>query len=123
MKKEIIIVDDDRGILTLLKFVLEKDYKVHLANNGATALQQLDENEFHPDLVISDLNMPYLNGQSFINQLRISGFYRSIPVVVLSANENLEEDLKKMPFTVEGFIKKPFNPVELKKLISSILPA
>ncbi|MES2647831.1 MAG: response regulator [Bacteroidota bacterium] len=121
MKKNIIIVDDDKGILTLLRFVLDKEYNIQVATNGATALQQLDESHTHPDLIISDLNMPYLNGQSFINQLRISGFYRNIPILVLSAKENLAEDLKQMPFTVEGFIQKPFNPADLKKMISTIL--
>ena len=123
MKKNIIVVDDDKGILTLLKFVLEKDYNVFLAGNGATALQTLDDNLFNPDLIISDLNMPYLNGQSLINQLRISGFYRSIPILVLSANDHLEEEVNKLSSPVEAFSKKPFNPTELKQTIARVLQA
>lgn len=121
MKKNIIIVDDDKGVLTLLKFVLENDYNIFLANNGVTALQKLEEVTFKPDLIISDLNMPYLNGQTLINQLKISGFYRSIPILVLSAEDNLEAEIKKMPVKVEGFIKKPFNPADLKKVILHLL--
>lgn len=122
MKKKIIVVDDDKGILTLLKFVLAKDYDLTMANNGATALQLLNESSHQPDLIISDLHMPFINGQSFINQLKISGFFRHIPILVLSAEENLDEEIKKIPFKLEGHIKKPFKPDELKKAISGILP-
>ena len=121
MKKSILVVDDDKGILTLLRFILEQHYTVTLAENGITALQKLNETVKHPDLIICDLAMPYLNGNSFIRQVKISGFYRDIPVMVLSASESIEQQVKDMPFHIDGFLQKPFSPVVLQEMIKTII--
>jgi two-component system, chemotaxis family, chemotaxis protein CheY len=65
--------------------------------------------------------MPYLDGSNFVKNLKISGFYRDTPVIVLSGSENLEETITKMPFKVDGFLSKPFNPTELSAIIDNIL--
>lgn len=119
MKKQILVVDDDLVILKLLNFVLVKDYDLTVKNNGIEALQWLEEGN-DPSLIISDMQMPFFDGQSFIKNLKISGFYKDTPVLILSGTDNLALQVDTMPFTVEGFIKKPFNPTELKATIQSI---
>jgi len=119
MKKQILVVDDDLVISRLLTFILAENYNIVTKNNGMEAFRWLEEGNF-PDLVISDMMMPYLDGSSFVKNLKNSGFYRDTPVIVLSGVENLEEIVNQMPFKVDGYFKKPFNPGALKALISEI---
>ena len=72
MKKRLLIVDDDLSILKLLAFILSKDYNIVVKNNGIDAFGWLEDGNI-PDLIISDLQMPYFDGQSFIKNIKISG--------------------------------------------------
>jgi two-component system, chemotaxis family, chemotaxis protein CheY len=119
-KKQILIVDDDVIISRLLTIIFTENYNVVAKPNGIEAFRWLEEGNY-PDLVISDMMMPYLDGSSFVKNLKNSGFYRDTPVVVLSGAENLNELIDEMPFKVEGYFKKPFNPAALKASISNIL--
>lgn len=120
MKKNILIVDDDLIISKLLTFILAQDYQVTAKSNGIEAFRWLEEGNF-PDLIISDMMMPYLDGSSFVKNLKNSGFYRDTPVIVLSGMENLGELVAAMPFKVDAYFTKPFNPGDLKSQISKIL--
>ncbi|PST83491.1 two-component system response regulator [Pedobacter yulinensis] len=119
-KKRILIVDDEPSILKLLNFILSPIYQVFTVTSGYNAHLWLEEGNM-PDLIISDMNMPHFDGQSFMKSIKISGFYRDIPLVILSAAEDLQMIVKEMPFTVEAFLPKPFNPEVLKNKISEIL--
>lgn len=119
MKKQILIVDDDPVISRLLTIIFTEAYNVVSKPNGIEAFRWLEEGNY-PDLVISDMMMPYLDGSSFVKNLKNSGFYRDTPVIVLSGAENLEELVGLMPFKVEGYFKKPFNPSALKEFIFKI---
>lgn len=120
MKKIILIVDDDLGILKLLNFILSKDYEIVVQTNGFDALDWL-ENGNMPELIISDLAMPTFDGQAFVKNVKISGFYGDIPVVLLSAAHDLDDQVAAMPFKVDAYLHKPFNPTILKSEISKIL--
>lgn len=120
MKKQILIVDDEISILKLLNFILSKEYDLVIKNSGVEAVNWLEEGN-DPDLIISDLQMPYFDGTSFVRSLKISGFYRDTPVLLLSGTENLEDQVGKMPFKVESFLEKPFNPSTLKVMIEDLL--
>jgi len=120
MKKVLLIVDDDLSILKLLNFILSKDYDIVVKTNGFDALDWL-ENGNMPELIISDLAMPTFDGQAFVKNVKISGFYGDIPVVLLSAAHDLDEQVRTMPFKVEAYLHKPFNPTSLKTEISKIL--
>lgn len=120
MKKLLLIVDDDLSILKLLNFILSKDYDIVVKTSGFEALDWL-ENGNIPELIISDLAMPTFDGQAFVKNVKISGFYKDIPVVLLSAAHDLEDQVNNMPFAVEAYLHKPFNPTVLKSEISKIL--
>lgn len=119
-KKRILIVDDEPSILKLLDFILAKDYEIHAFESGYKAHLWLEDGNF-PDIVILDLNMPHFDGTSFLKSIKISGFYREIPVIILSAAEDLDDVIKNLRFEVEGCFPKPFNPEILKNKISSVL--
>jgi len=120
MKTQILIVDDDIVILKLLNFILSKHYDLVIKNSGLEALSWLEEGN-DPDLVISDLEMPYIDGQTFVRNLKISGFYGDTPVLVLSGLENLDEEMRSMPFKIDAYLPKPFNPTALKSAITQAL--
>lgn len=120
MKKEILIVDDEVTILKLLNFVLSKDYKLIIKNSGVEAISWLEEGN-DPALIISDLHMPYFDGSSFIHNLKVSGYYRDIPVILLSGNDDLKAVADSMTRKAEAYIHKPFNPEALKAEISRLL--
>ncbi|HAL82005.1 MAG TPA: two-component system response regulator [Mucilaginibacter sp.] len=120
MKKKILIVDDDLSILKLLNFILSKEYDIVVKNNGMDAFSWLEDGDI-PELIISDLQMPYFDGQSFVKNVKISGLFRDIPVIVLSAAYDLEDQVNNMPFQVDAYIPKPFNPTSLKSAIHQIL--
>ncbi|WP_432710857.1 response regulator [Pedobacter sp.] len=118
-KKQILIVDDEITILKLLNFVLSADYDLIIKNSGVEALTWLEEGH-SPELILSDLEMPYFDGSSFIHNLKISGFYRDTPVVILSGASNLEERVAEMRFNVDACIPKPFNPTQLKTALKEV---
>jgi two-component system chemotaxis response regulator CheY len=118
-KKQILVVDDEISILKLLNFVLSKEYDLVIKNSGVEALTWLEEGN-SPALILSDLEMPYFDGTSFIHNLKISGFYRDTPVIILSGAINLNERVSQMTFELDAYIPKPFNPVQLKEAISSV---
>lgn len=119
MRKQILIVDDELSILKLLNFVLSPIYDLVIKNSGVEAISWLEEGN-NPNLIISDLSMPYFDGSLFIRNLKISGFYRDTPVILVSGEENLADLVQEMPFEVNYFISKPFNPSDLKAAISNI---
>jgi len=118
-KKQVLIVDDEVSILKLLNFVLSDLYELVIKTSGVEALSWLEEGN-SPALIISDLEMPYFDGSSFIYNLKISGFYRDTPVIILSGAQNLEERISQMPFQLDACIPKPFNPTQLKEAIFKV---
>jgi len=120
IRKQILAVDDELSILKLLNFILSKDYDLVIKQNGADAISWLEDGN-DPALIISDLEMPCIDGGSFIRNLKISGFYRNTPVILLSGAENLDNIVSKMQFPADCYFKKPFNPAELKLSISEAL--
>jgi CheY-like chemotaxis protein len=118
-KKQILVVDDEISILKLLNFVLSPDYELVIKTSGVEALTWLEEGH-SPALILSDLEMPYFDGSSFIHNLKISGFYRDTPVIILSGASNLAERVAQMSFKLDDFVPKPFNPAQLKEVINNV---
>lgn len=119
IRKQILIVDDEVSILKLLNFVLSVDYDLVIKTSGVEALTWLEEGH-SPSLILSDLEMPYFDGSSFIYNLKISGFYRDTPVIILSGANNLAERVSQMPFQLDDYVQKPFNPAQLKEAILNV---
>ena len=74
-----------------------------------------------PDIILLDMSMPRLSGNEFLRNIRQSGFFRDIPVIVVSGNDG-EEDVKNcLRWGVDDYLTKPFNPISLKKRIETVL--
>lgn len=119
-KRNILIIDDHDSIRMILGNILVKDYDVVTKKDGIDAFAWLQQG-FIPDLIILDMIMPRLHGISFLHNLRSSGLFAQIPVLVLSGNESEEFMLKSKDLGITGYITKPFNPETLRKTVAESL--
>ncbi|MHB1279354.1 MAG: response regulator transcription factor [Bacteroidia bacterium] len=119
MEKTLLAVDDEKSILMILDFVFGKKYKVVQKNNGQEATQWLQQGNM-PDVIVADMNMPEMNGFEFILQIRSSGLYRDVPLIMLSGNENTADKIKCLNAGADDYLVKPFNPEELEARINNI---
>jgi len=112
MKKKVRVIDDELSIRMLLENFLNKTYTVFTKNDGLEGLSWLEEGNI-PDLVVADIQMPNLDGYQFVENLRASGYFRHIPIIMLSGIESTTEKIKCLKLGADDYIVKPFNPEEL----------
>ncbi len=122
----ILIVDDNEMNREVLSRRLERQgYSYALAEDGARALELLREQEF--DLVLLDIMMPKMNGYQVLEALkadrtrRLGGASRDLPVIVVSAVDELDSIVKCVELGAEDYLFKPFNPVLLRARIGACL--
>lgn len=110
MPKRILIVDDDPSILEMTSLVLGKrGYEVATAPHGILALQEIQKKL--PDLILTDVLMPEMDGYSFYKELKKNTATADIPVLIITARGKMEDTFKVMG--ADGFIAKPILPEEL----------
>lgn len=116
---KIVVVDDDEEILSYLYNELSSNYKVRTCSNGKEALEIiLAEN---PQLVISDVIMPGLDGYSLLKQIKKNTTVSHIPTILLTSKTELEERIKGIKYGADAYLNKPFNVDELKAVIINLL--
>ena len=126
-KRSILVVDDEPEIVTLLRFVLEKDgYDVTEAGNGQAALDRMGVGgnsapAYRPDLIILDIMMPIMDGYTLNMKLQGNPATSSIPILVLTAKGQKMRDLFEMAPNVAAYVQKPFDPKMLRELIAGIV--
>ncbi len=120
-KPHLLVVDDDLAIRAILQNILRKDFRVTTAGSGYEALAWL-ANGNRPDLIVSDITMPGINGFGLLKALSQSGLYNNIPVVVLSGHCKEEVSAQAMVYNnLKACLSKPFDPVLLKTQINTVL--
>lgn len=120
MKKKILIIDDELSIRMLLENFLKREYSVVTKNDGMEGLTWLEEGNI-PDLIVADIQMPNLDGYDFIKNLRASGYFKHIPLIMLSGIESTSEKIKCLKLGADDYIVKPFNPEELSIRIELLI--
>ena len=120
MNKRILLVEDHDSLRLLVGSFLSKSFEVVSTKNGLEAMGWLSKG-VRPDIIITDARMPELNGTQMLSNLRVSGMYRDIPVVVISGSENEEDERRFKQLGVRDFFHKPFNPVNLRDRVSQII--
>jgi CheY-like chemotaxis protein len=118
MRKKVLIVDDDRMNTTLVRFVLKEKYDVMAAENGQIGIDLVKREK--PDLIILDVQMPEMSGFEFMNELKGLPGGAGIPVIMLTANENMQELF--LCEGVKGYFVKPVNTDKLEAKIKECLP-
>lgn len=114
MKKKILLVDDIKEFRTLVKIILSGNYDVVTAEDGEEALNMI-EGGLTPDVIVTDLMMPRLDGYQLITRIKSEKSSNKIPVIVLSNVDRATERERLKQQGVSGYIIKPFNTSELKE--------
>ena len=119
MNKKILIIDDNNEFRRLTKTILMSKYDVETAINGIEALTLL-QGGYLPDLIVTDLMMPGMGGKGFVEQLKSSGAFKHIPVIVLSSIDKSDEKIQLLQLGASDYLEKPYNPSELLIRIENI---
>src|SRR5688572_18498573 len=116
----ILIVDDEPFNVDYLQQELEDlDYQTITAANGQDALEKITNDS--PDLVLLDIMMPVMDGFSVLEKVKSDPAIRHIPIIVISANNDLQNMVKGIQLGAEDYLPKPFEPALLQARISSCL--
>ena len=120
MNKRILVVDDEPKLLRAVAVTLrEEGYHVTTARSGADALVCI--NEAIPDLIVSDIRMPGLDGYKLARALRSHARTALIPIIFLTAKDDRKDRLAGLRTGVDAYLTKPFDPEELIAVIANIL--
>ena len=118
MSQKILVVEDETPVAEMIRFGLERaGYKVVLATNGEEGLFLISQH--HPDLILSDILMPVMDGFAFYKELKKNPATANIPVLILTARGKMEDSFKVIG--VDDFIVKPFDVDVLLGKISGSL--
>jgi DNA-binding response OmpR family regulator len=120
MPKDLLIVDDDPGVVVALQFLMEKQgYTVMVAENGEDALELIYKHK--PDLVLLDIMLPGIDGYEVCEIIRLNPDYRKVKVLFLTAKGREVEIAKGMALGADDYIIKPFTNKELLAKVKAIL--
>ena len=109
----VLVVDDQPENIDVLSNILRSDYKVKAATNGNKALQIIQQKE-QPDLILLDIMMPGMDGYEVCEKLKEQGLAGNIPVIFISALQNVEDRVKAFTSGGVDYITKPVQPEEVK---------
>jgi DNA-binding response OmpR family regulator len=118
-RPSILIVEDNEEMRYYVREILGSDVKLIDSSHGKEALGWLASNK--PDLIISDVMMPEMNGYEFLTKLKADESLKTIPVIMLTARASEEDRLSGLSLGVDDYIIKPFNAQELKSRIHNLL--
>lgn len=119
-KKVVLLVDDEVAMVWLLTNYLTSFFEVVTKTDGKEALDWLLAGNT-PDIIVTDINMPNLNGYDFLSRVRATPAWKDIPIIMLSAMEKTSEKIKSFQLGANDYMVKPFNPAELKARLSVVL--
>jgi two-component system chemotaxis response regulator CheY len=120
--QHILIVEDSptmRALLTSALEDLDTPVKVTEAESGFEALRQLPRNAY--DLIVTDINMPDINGLELISFVRNNASYHSIPLIIVSTEGSERDRDKGVGLGADAYLVKPFEPEELRDVVRDLL--
>ncbi|MBR6589785.1 MAG: response regulator transcription factor [Bacteroidaceae bacterium] len=120
MKKRILILDDKETIAKILHIYLMGDYDCIWLSDGLQGMKWLQDGNT-PDLIISDIRMPEMRGDDFLEWLKQNELFKHIPVIMLSSEDSTSERIRLLEIGAADYIVKPFNPLELKVRVKKII--
>ena len=118
-RQRIVIVEDDKEILDYLTSELSTHYDVSTAENGRMGLSEILK--VHPDLVISDIMMPEMDGNELCSKVKGNPATSHIPVILLTAKSRDEDQLEGLEMGADAYVMKPFNMDILRRTIINLI--
>ena len=120
MPKEILIVEDEPGVVVALQFLLQQQgHKVLVAERGEDALELIYK--YKPDLVLLDIMLPGISGWEVCEIIRLNPDYRDIKIVFLTARGDESEIARGLALGADAYITKPFSNEQLIAKINTLL--
>jgi len=120
MKRKVLLVDDEDSLRRVMKDLLEREgYIVSEARDGVQALDQVDRTG--PDVIVLDLNLPGLDGYGVLSHLRSRPATADIPVVVLTAKGDEDNEVRVFELGADDFLTKPFRARALSARLDAVL--
>ena len=120
MKPSILIVEDNQMMLAFLESYLNERFNVICKSNGADALAWLESGN-RPDVIISDIEMPDINGFEMLASIKASTYLKRIPIIMLSGKDKSEDRIRSLKMGATDYLTKPFNPEELEIRIDKVI--
>ncbi len=119
--KTILIVEDSGTTRALIRAVIDElgEYETVEAGSGFEALKMLPQQEY--DLIITDINMPDINGLELINFVRNNPRYNHLPIIIVSTERSEEDKKRGIALGATAYITKPFKSIDLQEIIKKIL--
>ncbi len=118
-ENSILVVDDDSGIVNYLKLLLSPSYNIFYAYDAEGAFKQLEEHK--PDLILSDVAMPGMDGYEFCRKIKADAEICHLPVILVTAKTTTDEQITGLNTGADAYVTKPFDPEYLQALIRSLL--
>ena len=123
MAKTILIVDDSSSLRTVVKLALTRaGYEVLEAADGLEGLAQLDK-VARVNLIVSDVNMPRMDGISFLRKLKAHARHKFTPVIMLTTEGQEAKKQEGRDAGAKAWMVKPFNPPQLLDAVAKLIPA
>ena len=120
MKKKVLTVDDSRTIRNMLLVTLNNaGFETIQAEDGVEGLEVLEN--ANPDVIVTDINMPRLDGFGFIEGVRRNEKYRAIPILVLTTESDADIKAQAKAAGATGWLTKPFDPDQLVRIVKKVL--
>jgi two-component system chemotaxis response regulator CheY len=121
MAKRVLTVDDSKTMRDMVSFTLRKaGFDVDEAEDGRKALSVLGAGKF--DLIITDLNMPNMDGISLIKNVRSGSSHRGVPILILTTESDSTKKNDGKAAGATGWLVKPFSPEKLVELVQRVCP-
>ena len=120
--KSVLIVEDSATTRAMIKAVIEdmgEDFTALEANTGFEALRLLPQEQI--DLIITDINMPDVNGLELINFVKSNPNYRHIPIIIVTTERSMEDKERGLALGASAYVTKPFRTEELQDAIAKTL--
>jgi len=123
MRKKILIVDDSATVRQVLSMTLRgTGYEVVEATDGQEALEYLDSRESEPfNMLITDLNMPRVDGIDLIRQVRRTDGFRFVPIIMLTTETEENKKQAGKAAGASGWVVKPFKPEQLLAVVNMVM--
>ncbi|NER34399.1 MAG: response regulator transcription factor [Oscillatoria sp. SIO1A7] len=120
MSAQLLLVDDEPGLREAVQAYLEdSEYKVQVASNATEGWELLETTL--PDLLITDVMMPQIDGYQFLKQVREDPRFKALPVVFLTAKGMTTDRIQGYQAGVDAYLSKPFDPDELVAIVNNLL--
>ncbi|MDC0674318.1 ATP-binding protein [Nannocystis radixulma] len=118
-RPRLVVAEDNPDMASYIAGILGDDYAIELVSNGAEALRAVQARR--PDVVLSDIMMPEMDGYELVARLKRDQSLRDVPVVLLSAKASRDETVRGLEVGADDYLPKPFAPIELRARLAAAL--